>query len=838
MPTINSNPNYDLNKTRYTHRDYESIRQDLISAIPSLTQEWTSREESDPGIVLIKLMSMFGDTLSYNVDKIALELYISSVTQRKNCAKILSLLGYKMHWYRAARVIAHVRLTSSTDEEGNRDRVVMSPFKTTFKAGDITYSVANQGIGSGQIDIFSSTETVPVRLVQGRKGESSFTKSDLVNNRYYLSVSNVDESEFYLTITGGRQVVCTLVDNLYLESSGSKILYEFNVDEYDRPYIQLSDNWEDVAGSTEDSVEFHLLYIITDGVLGNVTDNAFDTVEGLDSGVSSDLIIINLANTTDYGEDGELLESYNSPGYSPQTVNQAKIDSANYVFTLDTLITSSDYEKAAKRVSNITVSKMVDAQVVINDQLNLQELVHRALDNCTLLYNDDGEMTYIYDDDLIVNVKEPSPTDPDVTEEKSYLAPYRVFLYLAYRNFDSSFNYYYSSAQARETPWSLFDPDHPEVDPYDIDTKQLREAGYYPYRPQSNILQSVRENIDKLKTLNVKLDFGTMKVFPFRVKGILHLVQPLSPQETLQVVEVVDNALRQAYYPDLHPIGEKPNFIEIVDIIQNSDERIKYFDAIDNIVKWAPVIPKDQEKFDAVFDTTSAIMYNGLAPEFNLNKRFLSFKLKNVGAAVDPNDRTIASTEGYVKAGYSTAYLYDYSRTINSDKTITVDRGEVIELQLNDINELKALCTDMRYKGDITMRFKETLVGGVTVKSQTVIVGYTSVEGVVLTPNEKIINLSLTSQDDNRIKSLTFNGEDYTVESNSVSQEVLDSLNNSGAESFSINLESPASANTQYSVSTRRVEYEESHENNPGETYVYKTFSINNTGLQWVGEEL
>ncbi len=119
------NNQYDLNKTRYTHRDYESIKEDLINAIPSLTQEWTDRSDSDPGIVLIKLMSMFGDTLSYNVDKIALELYIQTVTQRKNCSKILELLGYKMHWYRSARVVAHVRLKAGTDGLGNPIHILL-----------------------------------------------------------------------------------------------------------------------------------------------------------------------------------------------------------------------------------------------------------------------------------------------------------------------------------------------------------------------------------------------------------------------------------------------------------------------------------------------------------------------------------------------------------------------------------------------------------------------------------------------------------------------------------------------------------------------------------------
>lgn len=87
---------------KYTSRDYDSIKSDLIDSISSLTDLWTSRNDGDPGIVLVKLMSALGDMLSYNFDKQALEYYGPTVTQRKNAAKLFELIGYHMHWYRSA----------------------------------------------------------------------------------------------------------------------------------------------------------------------------------------------------------------------------------------------------------------------------------------------------------------------------------------------------------------------------------------------------------------------------------------------------------------------------------------------------------------------------------------------------------------------------------------------------------------------------------------------------------------------------------------------------------------------------------------------------------------
>ena len=95
----------DVSTLKYTSRDYASIFEDLSNTIPLLTSKWTGRDESDPGIVLIKLMAMLGDMLSYNQDKKALEVYPDSVSERKNAQQIFELVGYKMHWYRSAQCI-------------------------------------------------------------------------------------------------------------------------------------------------------------------------------------------------------------------------------------------------------------------------------------------------------------------------------------------------------------------------------------------------------------------------------------------------------------------------------------------------------------------------------------------------------------------------------------------------------------------------------------------------------------------------------------------------------------------------------------------------------------
>lgn len=888
--------NNNLNKTRYTHRDYNSIKEDLINAIPSLTQEWTSREESDPGIVLIKLMSMFGDTLSYNVDKIALELYIQTVSQRKNCAKILELLGYKMHWYISGRVMAHVRLLVSQDEEGNPDRVVLSPYKTTFVAGKTRYTVTNQGKGSGDIDIWSDQTAVPVMLIEGTPVVQSFTKDDLINNRYYFNSSNIDETEILLTISNisSTQISCKLVDNLYLVSSSSIIYYEFNIDEYDRPYIELAEGWEDIAGS--DTAEFSITYILSSGSLGNISNNAFTNVyDASGTGSVRNLVISNLSNITKYGtsyQSENNIETYNSPGKDPQTVDDARKESSNYVFTHDTLVTSSDFEKACKREQGITVSKLVDAQVIINDLLNLDDVCNRALDKFPK-----------------IEVQEESLEDPETIETHEYLAAYQVIMYLAYHNFDPEWNYYYSSPKVQNTVWSLqsstnsdpynrifwnpietytgdgvshnFTINQPYTDlsvvnidgvptnKYNYDKSSgvisfttppksgsiitihksygAESPGYYPYKVNNNILLSVRELLKKLQMLNVKVDFGTMKLFPFKVKGTLHLVEPISPDETLQVVRIVDNALHEAYYPDQHPVGEKPNFIELVDIIQNSDIKIKYFDAIGNIVEWAPEVQTRIQDMDKIFDTTSAIMYNGLSSEFNLSKRFLKYRFKNVEVNLDAEEQNniIEGTEGlfYIPNDYGTAYLLNYSKVANLSYIKRVQPNTSITLQLENIQELDALCTDLKFKGQADIRYKRTILSTSDLKGET-----------SPSPTLEYTTSTETIDSNSIINSITHSGKLYSIQVNSEEEYLIDDQSSALDESVLAYINSYLSItsiqlslkfindtpSTSYEYTINISNYSDKVDDgsplDDHESYIYKYTLINNTGMQWIEE--
>ena len=219
----------DISRLQYTSRDYASIYQDLIDAIPILTNRWTSREETDPGIVLVKLMSMLGDMLSYNQDKKALEVYPGSVTERKNAAQIFGLVGYDMHWYQSATCIVNFSNSSSLAITIPRFTKFLSldgrvAYTTTYEIevspdqSSVRQAVLVQGIPKTPIKSAQYTvdKNQPWHSIYGY---NMFSRDVTDDNCYYLSDKNVDESNITLVDSSGEE--WHLVDSVDLQTSAS-----------------------------------------------------------------------------------------------------------------------------------------------------------------------------------------------------------------------------------------------------------------------------------------------------------------------------------------------------------------------------------------------------------------------------------------------------------------------------------------------------------------------------------------------------------------------------------------------------------------------------------------
>ena len=357
-----NNPNLS-----YTSRDYTSIYNDLINAIPNLTKIYKPTEETDPGIVLIKMISMLGDMLSHTSDLNALEVYPRTVLQLPNAKQIFRLVGYKMKWYQSARCAAYFTNANSVPVTIHRFNV--------FTAGDSAIKYTNLN----QIDIpagASGSTQYRAELIQGTPvtptlstiiDNSYYTgswydqydfnvdaKRVVGNNRIYLDGTTVDGSTIMLIDDDNTSFAVnewTLVDNLNTLTDIGKY-FEFDFDETGSPYIELVNYWNSMYSITR----FKLFYVVSDGSAGEITDNALTQIS------PNNVTISGTSDKTSYLKNVHIYNSASTYGSRPETPEQARKNAELYINTIQTLVVLDDFRKAAKRIQGVANAIATDLQ--------------------------------------------------------------------------------------------------------------------------------------------------------------------------------------------------------------------------------------------------------------------------------------------------------------------------------------------------------------------------------------------------------------------------------------------------------------------------------------------
>lgn len=364
MATINSIEKRDYSpvKISYTDKDYTNILDDLINSISGISAKWNTTDTNDPGIVLVKLMAILGDMLFYNLDMQSLEVYPNSVTQRKNAAIIYKLIGYKMRWYKSSVLQANVVNTYS-------NMATLPRFCTfTTESGDITYctfdeynlkSNTNNNGFEELVTLVQGTPITPVRVSNnpypdiGKDWHTiygyNYTTDDIINNKIYLAYTNVDQE--HIIVIDDTGATWELKENIYLTTSVGRY-FEFGVDVNDKPYIELVDYYNNFNVH-----KFKVFYVKSSGEDGQIYANTLKNITGSvwsRTGTGQNQIVYNVNSFIKFTHFDSSL------GYNPETPNEARKNSVLFQNTLDTLITLSDFEKAALREDGVANVRATD----------------------------------------------------------------------------------------------------------------------------------------------------------------------------------------------------------------------------------------------------------------------------------------------------------------------------------------------------------------------------------------------------------------------------------------------------------------------------------------------
>lgn len=599
----------DLNLLKYTSRDYTTIKSDLLDTINSVSSDWTSREDSDPGIMLLNLMSSLGDNLSFNMDMQANEMYLSTVTQRKNMKKLLQLVGYKMHWYRSAEVYVKIYNNSNstmvlnlniTDDHNNVSLVT--------KDGSLVYTLLpdNINLTSGIINI-SAKHYAEFKAVQGTLTKINIATNAIINDKYYLPNTYIDESHIYIYEQDtDNQVQWELVDNISTQTTAGRF-FEFNTDDYDKPYIKFTKFWKTLKSDTTNN--FTLYYLHTAGASGCVGNDAFGTIietPKLDN--SYDTISYSITNITNQRG---YLSTNNAPGYDMQTVDDAREDIASYINTYDTLVTLKDFERFITRHSGFSTALSVDCQKAKDLNLKVLESLPRptidTIDITSSMSDEDIDNLLITTEQELVKkrvkkyvggygYKELTPSttgyDPDSVE----------YVYVEIDDFDDELKQiYYNANKTADTNnievipkytldlYTVYDNFNTSSDfMYGVNSEYWQPTTDCPfrhYRISDKLIKGVEgaggleDELTKYRVLNVAVNFPECRVFDWRVKGTIYLKYQVNTTEANTILERVIESLTDTFTAQKVGFGEHISYMDVVDCIQNADNRIRYFDA-------------------------------------------------------------------------------------------------------------------------------------------------------------------------------------------------------------------------------------------------------------------
>jgi len=210
----------------YSSRDFEQIRDDLLSRAASLVPEWTARDSSDFGVMMVDLWAYFADVLHYYIDRASREAFITTATQRESMLAIANLFDYQPQLQTAA--------TSEVTVIGNNipsGETVVIPAGTVFvspatSSSPVVYFTSTASASASS----ASSPTIIVFEGEQVTDETLGTSTGMVNQRYTLYYPKVIGNSVTISVREGTLVngIPTLVeyfqvDKLYNSAPGDRV---------------------------------------------------------------------------------------------------------------------------------------------------------------------------------------------------------------------------------------------------------------------------------------------------------------------------------------------------------------------------------------------------------------------------------------------------------------------------------------------------------------------------------------------------------------------------------------------------------------------------------------
>lgn len=666
---------FNISNKSYINKDFATIYPELISIVKNLTNRWDpeTSNESDPGIVLLKLLAFRSDVDSYNTDKNMLENFAVSATQETSMRNLCELVGYNMGYYKAATTTIAFTYT------GTDATFTLKALETVVS--DIDNSISF--VLTENCSIPGRNQTQTVTAIQGTKksltvlGSSTITLDNITNNRIYFPEAYVAENGVF--IKGGNGLSAdttgywTKVNNLNNKLAGYKY-FKFSYDSVEGlPYIEFPNDIADLIGDG-----LTIDYIVTDGINGNIPINFITTIQSPTTLSVTD----NLGNTISFEGDnnGGVLTIKNTTaatnGSDKETVTEAYNNLKKIVGTFDTLVTCRDYRNAIYNLYDNSTPLVSNCQVTDRrDDYNYSSLIQT--------FSSSGELTTINE------IKDDAGN--------KLITPYDICLY-PLQNINTYINYNLSFKPESST-----------------DVTQNIELGLednktisHDYKYLSFSDQTKKNNFDQIYCFKNY----------YKLNAKITTTYKVDTYERLEIINNITVALKNKFNAREVDYGYELSFDMLLETIEEADERIKSVSLMEPEIKTVAmngyynssdlnlnngevvIIPYYNDEDEEVLTDTSREIYTNLCAKNILAGRVSLFNY----------DDRFSFDFGQEIVDSNTPMVLNSIEHIETHANISIKNGKDYKLKSNEVIQLIGpnLVNEINYTYGINYHYENT----------------------------------------------------------------------------------------------------------------------------------
>lgn len=567
-----------LSNLSYTNKDFNSIYPELLNLVKSISYRWdpTISDESDPGVVLLKLAALMADKNNYNIDKNILELFPLSVTQLHNAREIFDQCGYYMKHYQSARADVVFRMTTepeitqesrlelvgnASEEIELADRVYIIPKFTMISDVDnkVVYTLTKEVEISSSGDASETVEALQGTInVYSVNGQTNITSAYIdYNRRLYFQGIDIPENGIFITNTDSTEE-WKKVDNLLIQPVGSKCFKFGLTKDGTSCYVEFP---TDIDSLIEGGLSIH--YLKTAGSQGMVASRVLkqfykDTTckryiplsnKGL--GVPVDVLLtaenVYISNI-----------SATVGGADPETIDEAYRNYERIKTTFDTLVSLRDYSNflyTNKNTSNVFVcdrTNDIQSSYQIMETEGNQLKYHTVVKQETVTRQLEGTDENNNSVSVILSEK---VDELEAFDLRVYGLQYQPSM-TTLKNLESSFNL---------------------IVPHEINTSKRIN----PNQKEFDVdWQGILNDVEDIKSIQHRFrKFYNYR--PLLIKNKFPIIARIVPQYRLTALEqttilnnVIQNLIKLLNSRQVE-FGEKADYDAIYDTILNTDTRIK-----------------------------------------------------------------------------------------------------------------------------------------------------------------------------------------------------------------------------------------------------------------------